>query len=259
MNGRELLEEAIIEYVPRKVYALLSGGHDSLCATHLAFSTGLCDAAVHINTGIGIEQTREFVRDTCREQGWPLIEKHAKDCGQDYRALVLEYGFPGPPQHTPMYIQLKERALRVVVREAKKKRMDRVMLVSGCRSQESVRRMGTVDPIQKEKGSARVWVAIIHDWSKLECNEYIQEQGLERNPVVDLIHKSGECLCGAFAKTGELKELELWFPETAAQIRELEAEVKAAGFDWGWEQGKTYKREKIEEAPPLCHSCVNTP
>jgi hypothetical protein len=50
---------------------------------------------------------------------------------------------------------------------------------------------------------------------------------------------SGECLCGAFAHKDELAEVEMFFPDVAAQIRELEVEVAAAGHPakickWGW-------------------------
>ena len=63
--------------------------------------------------------------------------------------------------------------------------------------------------------------------------EYFAHYGVPRNPVVDLIHKSGECLCGAFAKPNELREIEYWYPEVGKRIRDLEAKVRAAGFPWG--------------------------
>jgi hypothetical protein len=83
---------------------------------------------------------------------------------------------------------------------------------------------------------------------------------------------SGECLCGAFAKPGELKEIETWFPETGKRIRELERKVAAAGFPWGWEEspppwwGKVKHAEKAgqddafqseldSEVQMLCTSC----
>lgn len=283
-KSHAIMDEAIDRFKPVAVYGLFSGGHDSLTATHIAAQHPRFTAAVHINTGIGVPETREFVRETCKREGWPIKEYRAKeDCGQDYRKLVLAYGFPGPDHHRKMYNRLKERALRVLIRETKNERLDKVLLVSGCRSQESERRMGHVEPIQLE--AARVWTAVIHDWSKHDCNEYIGEQKLPRNPVVDLIHKSGECLCGAYAKPNELKELKVWFPKTAAEIERLEAEVRAAGFPWGWEgrppkwflesktgqafmfdmdqhNEKLVESDRAEDAAPhcpnsmmMCHSC----
>lgn len=260
----ELMDEAIAKHKPVAVFGLFSGGHDSLTATHIAAQHPKFTAAVHINTGIGIEETREFVRETCKREGWPLKEYRAVDLGQDYRAMVLEQGFPGPTKvgHGIMYNRLKERCLRALIRDTKKGIHDRVLLVSGCRSQESQRRMGNVEPIQEE--GVRIWTAIIHDWTKAECNEYIDGNKIPRNLVVDLIHKSGECLCGAYARKGELDELALWFPKVAAEIRELQKEVRAAGFPWDWEDGppkwfveKRKGQEMLFDMEMLCQSCPN--
>lgn len=252
-NASRVIDEAIKAYSPVKVFALFSGGHDSLCATHIASLHPSFSGAVHIHTGIGIPQTREFVHKTCKDMGWPLLEYTAQECGQDYEEMVLEYGFPGPPMHTKMYNRLKERPLRKLIREHKTKRMDKIILISGCRSQESVRRMGHVQPIQKD--GAKIWTAVIHDWTKHDCNNHIAAHDLPQNEVVRLLHKSGECLCGAYAKKGELQELKIWFPDVAARICALEVKVRAAGFDWGWEDGKTTRRTSSERAGPLCHSC----
>ena len=257
MNGLELLSKAIEQYKPVAVYGLFSGGHDSLTATHVAAQHPAFTAAVHINTGIGIEQTRQFVRATCERQTWPLKEYRAEDCGQVYRDIVVQHGFPGPMGHLFMYSRLKERALRKLIRETKTEFKDKVLLVTGVRSQESQRRMGHVEPIQVD--GAKVWCAIIHDWSKRDCNDYIEANQLPRNEVVDLIHMSGECLCGAFAHPGELNEIELWFPETAAKIRQIEAEVKEVGHCWGWEEKPPYTRKKAPDKRQmmLCYGCIH--
>ena len=103
----------------------------------------------------------------------------------------------------------------------------------------------------------RIWCAPIHDWTKLDTTDLIAHAGLSRNPVVDLIHKSGECLCGAYAKRGELEELAQW-PETRPaydRIKALEAEVKDR-FPWGWE-GQPGKKPK-KQPGILCQSCVHS-
>jgi len=258
--GVKRIQAAIERFNPVAIYGLFSGGHDSLAATYIASRHPAFTAAVHINTGIGVSQTRDFVRDTCENRGWPLLEYKAMENTtakgvpdpQDYKELVRRFGFPGPGSHGLMYNKLKERQIRRLLRDTKTKRNQKVMLISGCRSQESVRRMGNVEECQKD--GAKIWVAPIHDLSKTECGRIIQYASLKRNPVVDLIHKSGECLCGAFAKPGELDELEMWFPETAAEIRTLEAELMPK-FGWSWE-GKPQKKCKVtKEAGMLCHNC----
>lgn len=261
-----VIDEALRQH-PRTihVFGMFSGGDDSLTATLIASKHPRFTAAVHINTGIGIEETREFVRSTCTAQGWPLLQYRAKeDAGQDYEAMVTEHGFPGPAAHYQMYRRLKERCIRILTRQHKKERTDRIMLVTGCRSQESVRRMGHVEPMQRE--GARVWVNPIHDWSKRDCLDYIEAHSVPRNPVVEFMHMSGECLCGAYAHPGEIDEIALWYPKTAARIRELEAKVKAAGHPacvWGQRppkgshaKGKRDSAGRIADKMPLCQGCL---
>lgn len=234
-EAHKLISEAVEKYSPSKVYALFSGGDDSLVMTYIASQHPSFSGAVHINTGVGIEETREFVRETCKNYGWPLREIFAKeDCGQDYAELVIEHGFPGPAMHTTMYNCLKERPLRVLIRESKRFWRDKVGLVTGVRSQESRRRMGNVEPIQVE--GVKLWIAPIHNWSKSDCLKYLQDNSIKRNPVSQILHMSGECLCGAFAHENELKEIKAWYPKTGEILEELQRKVKNAGckrFLWG--------------------------
>ena len=102
------LDEAIRLYAPSKVIALFSGGYDSLCATQHPRFAGV----LHINTGIGIPQTRHFVRATCRAYGWPLLEYRSPIRYEDI-VLTDGYGMPGPALHSTVYSKLKERALRL--------------------------------------------------------------------------------------------------------------------------------------------------
>lgn len=258
------IDAAVQAHKPVAVFGLFSGGHDSVTATNIAAMHSQFTAAVHINTGIGVERTRQYVRETASARGWTLIEKRAV---QRYRDLVLKHGFPGPHAHRFMYVWLKERCLEAFEREQRVTTDAPLLYVSGARSDESFRRMGTTDELRKD--GRRLWVAPIHDWSALDCAEFMERQGIPRNPVVDLIHMSGECLCGAYARRGELAELGLW-PETRPahdEIVALEAEVRAAGFPWGWEdappkwwlegkRGQTFLLDYDSDAPQhLCWSC----
>jgi len=224
-----------------------------MAAQHLAFA-----GAVHINTGIGIEQTREFVRGVCADFGWPLIEIRAKeDCGQDYDGLVLERGFPGPFMHTKMYNRLKERGIAKLIRDHKTDLRDRIILVTGVRREESRRRMGTVQPINRQ--GARVWVAPLTHFTALDKNAYLQAHHLPRNEVVDLLHMSGECLCGAYAHPGELDMIAEWFPDEAARIRALEKAVCERGFCWKWDDEGPPQSftdpDQLDAFQPLCTDC----
>lgn len=249
LRCESIISDAVALYRPVKVIGLFSGGHDSLTACHIASRHPAFSYAAHLNTGIGVKETREFVRKTAASRGWNLREYFALKCGQDYADIVAKYGFPGPGQHSTMYRRLKERTLRVAIREAKEghPRRSTVLLISGVRFQESQRRMGYKEPVTRE--GSKIWVNIINDWSKLDCGRYMQDNGIPRSPVVDLIHKSGECLCGSFAKPGEFEELEMFFPETAAHIKSLKC---GKGRSWGW--GANGKQAA---APgPMCSSCI---
>lgn len=60
-----------------------SGGRDSLAVTHWMMTNVLGCEVFHCNTGIGIERTRQYVRDTCKAMGWPLHEIRAiEECAQ---------------------------------------------------------------------------------------------------------------------------------------------------------------------------------
>ncbi len=245
----QIIDEAIAKYKPARILGLFSGGHDSLTAVHVAARHPQFSYAVHINTGIGIPQTREFVRATALNQNWNLQEYKAADCGQDYAQIVSQYGFPGPAQHRTMYIRLKERPLNKAMKEAKSSypRNTNILLISGVRFQESVRRMGYKDAVTKQ--GSKIWVNIINDWSKTDCNLYLQNHKIPRSPVVEKICKSGECLCGAFAKSGEFTELEYCFPEYAAHIKSLQS---ANGKRWGWGADR---KTNGKEVGPLCAGC----
>ncbi|MFE3583727.1 hypothetical protein [Streptomyces vinaceus] len=70
---------------------------------------------------------------------------------------------------------------------------------------------------------------------------------------------SGECLCGAYAKPGELDEIEFFYPETAAKLRALEEQASEAGIPackWGQ---KAPGDGSTSAAGRLCSSCVAVP
>ena len=217
--------------------------------------------ALHINIGIGIEASRQYVRDTCKAQGWPLTEIRAKeDCGEDYDANVLRHGFPGPDGHQFMYRQLKERAVYALVKRAKvgHPRSAKVMIATGVRHDESVRRMGYAGR-EINKTRAQIWTNPIYWWSKSERDAYNDASGLPENLVAKQLGMSGECGCGAFAHPGELAKWRAIDPSFGARIDRLQSECLARGFTWGWEGRPPkggFNRDQIGLFEhPLCVGC----
>jgi 3'-phosphoadenosine 5'-phosphosulfate sulfotransferase (PAPS reductase)/FAD synthetase len=232
---------------------LFSGGNDSTVLAHMMRHRA--QYAIHANTTIGIEQTRQFVRDTCQTWGLELIERTAP---VPYRDLVLERGFPGPAMHFKMFSRLKERPLDEVRRDLiTDRRRQRVLFIAGRRRAESKRR--TNIPLMETDGSA-IWASPLAMWTKEDMGAYRAISARDGDPVPfnsvsDAIGMSGECLCGAFAQEGELERIRLWYPDTAAEIDQLEADVRAAGHKepfckWGHGKGKP-----TEKAGRMCDSC----
>lgn len=271
------INSAIETFKPKLVVGLNSGGHDSLSCNLVASKASRFDGCLHVNTGIGIPATRDFVRATCERQRWHLWEykaiENTKADGtpdpMDYDAIVRQYGFPGPDAHRFMYVKLKDRCIQRFLRDVGASPKSPVLFISGARTEESQRRMGNTKTEPSNYGRS-VWLNAIHDWTKVDTNSLIDGLKVERNLVVDLIHKSGECLCGAYAKPGELEELKQWPLTRPAydRIINLQSEV-ATRFPWKWEEappewwnektdGQTFLLDYDEPESweqPLCHGC----
>lgn len=261
-GSHAILDAAIAEHITDAgkelvgTVALFSGGNDSTVLTHLMRERAT--HAAHANTGIGIEATRVFVRETSAAFGLPLIEVHPP-AGSTYRELVIAQGFPGPAMHWKMYQRLKERGLRQVRGQlVDKPRRQRVIFLAGRRRDESQRRMNV--PEQERDGSI-VFVSPLVEWTKLDLNDYRRRfPDVPRNVVADTLHMSGECLCGAFAVEGEREQIAYWYPEVEQHLTELEAEVAAAGIPeprcrWGWGEDRALTKAGPSKSGPLCSSC----
>ncbi len=280
----DILQEAIDTYDPSHAFLLFSGGYDSFVSTSIAVDylkrqVAIPFFVVHVNTGIGIERTREFVREMARFYALPFLEYKTPE---DYDKIVSEHGFPGAAAHRFMYTLLKERPLRQVMRDhTPEKRPDayrwrrkdrdgrrakwppRMLFITGVRQEESRRRMGHVEPIQKEH--RRIWVAPLTEWTKEDVLHYLHVRRMPQNPVPPILHYSGDCLCGAFAEEGEKAILDFFFPEETARIDRLTEVAKANGFFWEWDQEppssyfETKKGqltlEGFEGQAHLCASC----
>ena len=253
------------------VVLLFSGGNDSTVLSHLMRRHATHVA--HANTGVGIEATRQYVRDTTAAWGLPLLERRAPQARDSYRAHVIRYGFPGRGMHPRMYQRLKERALELVRNElvgaAGGPRRARVVFVAGRRRTESEKR-ATVPAVER-KGST-VWSSPLVNWTKMDMNTYRLRCAREGDPVpvnetADLIHMSGECLCGCYAQEGERAMLVAFAPDDMAVILALEAEIAdrvdipeyARTWGWSWDRALN-DASRVRSARPrpgyLCGACA---
>lgn len=202
-------------------YALFSGGHDSLVSTHIAMESGPCTEVLHLDTNTGLPENQEYVEEVCEEFGWPL---RVEESPMTLEEFSKEYGFPGPGVHSWAYRYFKERQLGRVATETDSK----PNFWTGVRKDESTVRMENVSESGVVEAADRwIWRKPIAYFSGERCEAYIEEHGLPRNPVVENIHRSGECYCGAFAgRDEELIDLMAHYPDHADWLLEVEEAVK---------------------------------
>jgi 3'-phosphoadenosine 5'-phosphosulfate sulfotransferase (PAPS reductase)/FAD synthetase len=242
-----------------KMFPLFSGGHDSLCACFVASHHPRFEGEVyHINTGIGSKKTREFVEEVCEEYGWNL---RVYKSPATYEIFVRKRGFPGPGAHHWCYARIKERCIHQIMKGREPK-----LLITGCRQEESKRRMGSVEPIKigevspttgKVANRKRIWTAPCFDWDHHEQRAFMNAFGLPRNPVKEsALGMSGECFCGAFARPGELEMIRQIVPDVAIEIERLQKIARECGTPCNWGVRPDWEKGFVKSLTgPLCSSC----
>ncbi|GDY76185.1 hypothetical protein SAV31267_056700 [Streptomyces avermitilis] len=235
---------------------LFSGGNDSVVVNHLFRHR--VDAIAHVNTGTGIPETTQHVRDVVAAWGLRLHELHPR---HSYRDLVLGNvlatrgknigrpvwkGFPGPAGHSVMYRRLKDEPLQRLRGQiiGKRGRSRNVVYLGGMRWAETDRRFRNAEEVDRE--GALIWVSPIVHWTDAHMREYrarhrctlphehaehhlCTPDALPLNEVTVHLHMSGECLCGAFARPGELDEIEYFYPRPPSPTGSWSARRKPLG------------------------------
>lgn len=204
-------------------FILFSGGNDSLATTHYIIEQTDLDYefVVYLDTGMGLPENEEYIRDVCEEFEWEL---EVVETPKNYEDIVKEYGFPGPSSHTYMYILLKQRALQKLNRRDEYYGT-RCGLYSGERKAESARRSRNTQ--QKTESQLFNWYAPLYDWSDERVENYREKHDLPENPSYKKIHRSGDCFCGAYAtRDEELIDLQANYPDMYERIMNLEDEVQ---------------------------------
>ena len=102
-SPREETPEGVIEDLETvhgrtRFFPLISGGKDSISTCHWLADQGKLDAAVHIQTNIGIKQTTDFVKDLCQGNLWFGSPFFYKTTEETYR-YIHENGLRITPVH----------------------------------------------------------------------------------------------------------------------------------------------------------------
>lgn len=261
----DLIAQANEEYGPF-AYRLcaFSGGDDSLTVAHRCRDH--YDALIWCDTGTALPGVREHIEECAKWLDKPLKIYARPDA---FEGIVLGrtasdgskiagVGMPGYGQHNHCYQQLKQRSFERALRELKAEhdpgnRYARVLMISGIRNAESQRRANRA-PITKD--GSLVWCNPIIEWSNIDVRDYRVAHDLPQSDVAALIHRSGECNCGAYAHPGERAELKSLWPEWFAKtIAPLEEAAKTAGMKW-WKWGHTPDDGTRQKPSPLCADCL---
>jgi 3'-phosphoadenosine 5'-phosphosulfate sulfotransferase (PAPS reductase)/FAD synthetase len=180
-----------------------------------------------------------FITAHDRQPGLSIEQFIARDTRNHGRASggglgQVPHGFPGPGAHGRAYHRLKERQLMALLRESKQgfPRRSRVVFLSGIRRAES-RRRSKREAINRLRGKSAVFVAPLIDWTGEDMRAYRREHDLPESPAAALLHRSGECNCGAFANAAEERSmLGALYPDFFSGIEALEGEAEEAGIRW---------------------------
>ncbi len=221
----EVFRDATENHEFEKVFAAVSGGNDSGTALEVAFRSDEIDldGVVFIDTGINVFQTKEFVKQEAEKRGleFHCIDEEYVEPYRSYENLVLVYGFPGPPQHSYMYANLKGERLNGFLDSFDGK----IGLISGVMKDESDRRKMNIGDDAIEEDGSSVWISPLYDWYESTVDTYREHLELRENDVTALLHVSGDCNCGAYGHRDELRELLNFYPNAAKKIEQLERKV----------------------------------
>lgn len=275
-----IIDQALTHH-PANWVGLLSGGHDSTCACHVASLHPLAPKpfpVVMIDTGIGAEYTKQYVKDRAEQFGWSLEIRKSPKPEDSFEAFVRHQGLPGPGMHQYVYMRIKERVVQQLSQELKKGQRP-VMFISGVRRRESQRRMGYAQAIRRGDGyhedgnlrnPSKMFVAPCIEWEPGNQTLHMSEFGIPRNRIKDLTGMSGECWCGSNAgedrdnKDSEravIDSLDL-LADVRDEIRRLEAIATELGLPnrWGCKPEKsadTPTAEMLLDMPLFMDLCVS--
>jgi len=239
----DILQEAIDIYDRDSFYVGFSGGKDSTVVADMVKKNfpDQFRGVIYCNTGIGTKETLKFVKSYCKEKKWKLNIVVPK---KSFEAQVLDGGFPKAGMHNITMRYLKYAPLRRFILDRYDFDGEKPAVISGVRQAESSRR--SINASKEVYRDGRLYfVSPVIYLSDGEMYDYYLANKLKRSPVYDTLHISGDCLCGCFAKEGELELLKIFHKDLYQQLARLTALIKDKPFKKGYKTWGNKKDSKV--------------
>lgn len=279
MNSpQQILSTAILEWRPKSLVSLYSGGYDSADTTHLLHrldTHGLPIKVAAIDTQLAADGWREYITAVADEQGWDFKIYESQKAWQQFLKQIKDYGCPRTrAMHTHVFNLLKGRVIEAIHMSMKELlrrsqphltkgqvRRAKTLFISGMRRAESAFRKDASE-VQRIGHSNRIFAAPIVHWSQEDCDLYRVENGLPDNPFYETVKGSGDCQCnwGDFITLDTLRK---YSPKLAqgnvALIDKLSRDLHGFGWDSRDVEAQLCLFEDVEPAqltdPFLCQGC----
>lgn len=256
----EIIRKAVLDYKPKAIVMMLSGGDDSLAAYIMTRLLDVkIDYVIHGWTRTGIYETTNFAIKQAENFGDKLLVADAEDSYIDY---VMRKGFfgSGGQAHSFAYHLLKAGHFRKTVSNniRKGRRNYPILFINGARRNESERRKKTMANPIKVQGND-IWVNIINEFDKPQTIDLIEGYGCKRNQVSINLCRSGECMCGTMQNEGDYTEAKYFYPDWGKEMDSLRKIVtEKHGWDWGQQIPKHIPMERkgqLNMFQPMCTGC----
>ncbi len=208
------------------VHCFFSGGRDSAATCYIAFQVaqrrGWNFRLVHINTTVGIKQTREYVKQYAQWLGAELIVLRPKKTFKEYAAQRGMWPSLWPVQYRWCYFDLK---LDPTVEYLEENYGANDLVVLGVKGPDSKFRLGEYTSAffvrsYSKRLKVKAWAPLWNATDEI-VERLIRRYNIPRNPVWRYGF-SGECLCLAGTPIYRVALILRYFPEETKELLEVD-------------------------------------